>query len=96
MVIKVDFDLTMSILAHNIYKLLARDLPGYEQNTAATLYEKFIHNGGTVEIDEEKVCVSLRKKRHHPVLFTALYENPMIRVPWLRNRKLHLEIASSS
>ncbi|NEO74496.1 hypothetical protein, partial [Moorena sp. SIO3H5] len=28
MVIKVDFDLTMSIFAHNIYRLLAAELPG--------------------------------------------------------------------
>ncbi len=30
-VIKVDFDLTMSILAHNLYRLLARELAGYGQ-----------------------------------------------------------------
>ena len=28
-VIKVDFDLTMTILAHNLYRLLASELPGY-------------------------------------------------------------------
>ena len=44
MVIKVDFDLTMTILAHNLYRLLALDLIGYENNTSATLYEKFIYN----------------------------------------------------
>ena len=30
MVIKVDFDLTMTILAYNLYRLLALELPGYE------------------------------------------------------------------
>lgn len=37
MVIKVDFDLTMSILAHNILRLLAMDLPGYSHNTDFSL-----------------------------------------------------------
>lgn len=54
MVIKVDFDLTMTILSHNLYRLLAQALPGYENATAQTLYEKFIYNAGTVTCDEKK------------------------------------------
>jgi hypothetical protein len=42
MVVKVDFDLTMTILAHNIYKLLAIDLPGYSHYTAQSLYGTII------------------------------------------------------
>jgi hypothetical protein len=42
MVIKVDFDLTLSILAHNLYRLFAKDLEGYENHSAIKLYEKFI------------------------------------------------------
>ena len=32
MVINVDFDLTMSIMAHKLLNLLAKDLPGYSHN----------------------------------------------------------------
>jgi len=42
MVIKVDFDLTMTILAYNLYRLLALELPRYSHQTAEKLYEKFI------------------------------------------------------
>ncbi len=48
MVIKVDFDLTMSILSNNLYRVLANDLTGYEHNTPQTLYEKFINNNGSI------------------------------------------------
>ena len=51
MVIKMDFDLAMTILAYNLYRLLALDLPGYENNTAVTLYEKFIQNNGVSSMD---------------------------------------------
>ncbi len=37
MVIKVDFDLTMSILAHNILRLFAMDFTGYSHNSDYTL-----------------------------------------------------------
>ena len=41
MVIKVDFDLNMSLLAHNILRLFAMDLPGYTHDADYTLYKKF-------------------------------------------------------
>ena len=72
MVIKVDFDLTMSILAHNILRLFALDLTGYEHLTAQTLYNKFLSNGGVVEISSRHVTVKLNKKRTLPVILTAM------------------------
>jgi IS4 transposase len=71
-VIKVDFDLTMSILAHNLLRLFAQDLRGYEHQSAPTLYNKFLANSGVVEITSEQVAVKLHKKRALPVLLTAM------------------------
>ncbi len=71
-VIKVDFDLTMSILAHNLLRLFAQDLRGYEHQTAPTLYNKFLANSGVVEITSEQIAVKLHKKRTLPVLLTAM------------------------
>ena len=44
MVIKVDFDLVMSILAHNIYRLLAMSLDRYQQLSDERTFEKFVDN----------------------------------------------------
>ena len=71
-VIKVDFDLTMSILAHNLLRLFAQDLSGYEHQTAPTLYNKFLANSGVVAITPEQVVVKLNKKRTLPVLLMAM------------------------
>ena len=96
MVIKVDFDLAMTILAYNLYRLLALDLPGYENNTAVTLYEKFIQNSGSVNLNEEQAVVQLKKKRHHPVMMSALQALGNATVPWIHDRSLQIEIASNS
>ncbi len=72
MVIKVDFDLTMTILAHNLLRLLAMDLPGFTHCTAMSLYEKFLDTGGSVSIKEDQIVVDLKKKRNLPALLTAL------------------------
>jgi hypothetical protein len=52
MVIKVDFDLTMTILAHNLFRLFAMDLEGYSYCEDQTIYEKFVLNAGEINITE--------------------------------------------
>ncbi len=72
MVIKVDFDLTMTILANNMYRLLAFDLERYSHMTSNSLYEKFIMNSGEVIIGENEIGVKLKKKRNLPAVLTAM------------------------
>jgi hypothetical protein len=71
MVIKVDFDLTMSVLANNLLRLFAADLPGYSHLNPESLYTKFLHNSGHVKITDEQIVVALRKKRNLPALLSA-------------------------
>ncbi len=82
MVIKVDFDLTMSILAHNILRLFAMDLPGYSHNADYTLYKKFLSMTGNVKIETNEVAIYLKKKRNLPALLTAMeqYKNMQINI----------------
>lgn len=96
MVIKVDFDLTMTILAYNLYRLLASDLEGYNHNTAITLYEKFIQNAGKVELTEDEVTVFMKKKRHLPALLSLIKHFSNTKLPWLGNKKLNIVAASYS
>ena len=96
MVIKVDFDLTMSILAHNLYRLLAADLPGFNHSTAVSLFEKFMDNGGQLRIDEEVVTVRLKKKRHLPLLLTALEQFQNQPIDWMQNRRFRVMADTSS
>lgn len=88
MVIKVDFDLTMSILAHNLLRLLAMNLPGYSHNTDFSLFNKFLSTSGSVEIKHDEILLKMKKKRNLPALLTAMepFQNKPISI--LGNRKL--------
>ncbi len=88
MVIKVDFDLTMSILAHNIYRLFALDLEGYSHMTSQSLFEKFIANSADIKVKEEQITVNLKKKRNLPLILEKmeLYKNS--KFSWLDNKKI--------
>jgi hypothetical protein len=72
MVIKVDFDLTISILANNLLRVFAADLPGYAHLNPESLYVKFLQNSGHVAIADDKVSVALRKKRNLPALLSSI------------------------
>ena len=72
MVIKVDFDLTMSILTYNIFKLLAMDLDRYEKLSPQSLYEMFLDNSADIEIKDEEIIVALKKKRNLPLVLEKM------------------------
>lgn len=100
MVIKVDFDLTMTILAYNLYRLFAKELPRYTHQTAEKLYEKFISNSGKVTIDENEIVISLKKKRHLPAMLSMMKNFTPCTISWLEKNydpccQLYLKIMVS-
>ena len=86
-VIKVDFDLTMTILAHNLYRILASELPGYSHNRAQSLYNTFIDNYGEVEVGSKVITIKMNRKRTLPLLRESIPELDDT-YPWLGDKKL--------
>ena len=96
MVIKVDFDLTMSILTHNIYKLIARDLERYEKLSVPSIFEKFLDNAADIKIMESEITISLKKKRNLPLILEKMAGYSKLTLPWLGNKKINFQGASYS
>lgn len=93
MVIKVDFDLVMTILAHNLYRLLALELGRYQHMADQSVFDRFIYNAGTVTISMNDIRIFLKKKRDLPQLLTAMSEY-QFDYPWLNGKRLVFEGAS--
>ncbi len=91
MVIKVDFDLTMSIFTQNILRLFALDLPGYSHLTAQSLFDRFLNTSGSVEIADKQITVRLKKKRNLPAILTAMSPFQNIPLTLLKGRTLRFE-----
>lgn len=96
MVIKVDFDLTMSILTHNIYRLFARELERYSHLSNQTIYEKFIKNTADIQIENKDIIVNLKKKRELPLVLQTMAEFEALNYPWLNNKKIKFTGATYS
>lgn len=95
-VIKVDFDLTMTILAHTLYKLLAMQLSGFENQTARSLYLNFIHNGADIEIHEKEIHIKLLKKSHNPIIMSSNIFQEQTVIPWLDGFKLRFSTQNTA
>ena len=91
MVIKIDFDLTMSILAHNLLKLFAMDLPGYSHLTSQSLFDRFLNTSGSVKIDDEQINIYLKKKRNLPAILTAMSNFKNTKISSLGDRMLNFD-----
>ncbi len=83
-VVKVDFDLTLSLLAHNLYRILASHLPGFEHCTAETISRKFLDNGAQIKISDSHTTVCLKKKTHLPILFELPWMKQSTQLSWMK------------
>ena len=55
---KVDVNVAFTLISDQLYKMFARDVAGHERCKPETLFRKFIHHSGTVEVREEEVIVT--------------------------------------
>ncbi|EKE06172.1 MAG: putative orf [uncultured bacterium] len=87
MVIKVDFDFTMTILAHNLYRLFAKELDGFSHCADQTIFDKFVDNSGEIKITDASVEVFLKKKRNLPLLLEQMqaFSGTSSKISWLKN-----------
>jgi transposase len=86
--IRIHFDVTMTVIADTLYKLLAKDLRGFENCTAKQLFGRFINAPGKIFVDGDNITVQFRKRAHTPILRTNETLMRPCRVPWLGNKVL--------
>lgn len=96
MVVKVDFDLTMSILTHNLFRIFAMKTERYTGYTAKSMFEKILFNSADIKVNDDEIIVSLKKKRSLPLLLEIMEEYKNKKIPWLSNKKLSFRGASYS
>ena len=86
--LNVDLDTTLTVVAGNLYRLLARNLPRYENATPDRIWRHFLDATGTLHIDSTSVTCALNLRSHHPVLIDAGFADLEVPIPWWDNRTL--------
>src|SRR6266852_3132879 len=86
--LNVDVDTTLTVIAGSIYRLLARSLKRYEHATPETIHEQFIDTTGHIDVEEEAVIVTLKRRTWTPVLLQAGFAELDLPIPWWGGRHL--------
>jgi hypothetical protein len=88
--IKVHFDVVMTILADTLYTMLARKLRGFEDCDAPKLYRHFVRGKGTVDVRHNTVTVTYPRRAHNPILRGVPWNRLPTTLPWLEDAALEL------
>ncbi len=87
--LKVNFDLTATVLASTLYRLFANRIGnGYQTAKFARIFRDFISATAHIDIDETRITVRFQKRAHNPMLINAGFDKEEIRIPWLQNKRL--------
>jgi hypothetical protein len=86
--LNVDLDTTLTVVAGNLYRMLARNLPRYETATPDKIWRHFLDATGTLNITDETVTCALNLRSHHPLLIDAGFADIDLPIPWWNNRRL--------
>ena len=86
--LNVDLDTTLTVVAGNLYRLLAQKLSRYEHATPGTLWRDFLDATGTLHIDDTSVTCALNLRSHHPALIDAGFAELQTTIPWWDDRTL--------
>ncbi|MGA2186803.1 MAG: hypothetical protein ABSH47_27660 [Bryobacteraceae bacterium] len=92
--LKVDFDLQLTLMAGSLYRLMARRIGReYERAQPKTIFRNLLDLSARVEIDAERVVVTIDKRAHNPYLVASGLTDKPKPMPWFGNKQLHIRFA---
>jgi hypothetical protein len=86
--LNVDLDTTLTVIAGNLYRLLARKLDRYENATPDRIWRNFLDATGTLHITPAGITCALNLRSHHPVLIDGGFADLQTPIPCWGGRTL--------
>jgi hypothetical protein len=89
--IRIYFDVVLTIVADTLYRLLADDLRSFEDCTPKTIFSDFINCRCNEEVDGEEIIIQMKKKAKTPVFKSNEISQKSYPIPWLGNKRLRFD-----
>jgi len=86
--LNVDLDTTLTVVAGNLYRLLARKLTQYQNATPDTIWRHFLDATGTLHITPGGITCALNLRSQHPVLIDGGFADLEVPITWWGGRTL--------
>jgi hypothetical protein len=88
--IKVHFDVIMTMIADTLYSLLAHKLRGFESCDAPKIFRLFVKGKATIRISDHEITVTYPRRAHNPILRSVPWHRLPQSISWLNGAKLIL------
>jgi transposase len=88
--IKVQFDVIMTMIADTLYAMLAHKLRGFESCDAPKTNRHFVKGGGHIQHKSGEITVTFPRRAHNPILRSVDWDHLPKNIPWLNDTKLNL------
>ena len=88
--VKVHFDVTMTMIADTLYFMLARKLRGFDSCDAPKLNRHFVRGKGIVAVDGREITVVYPRRVHNPILRAVSWQQMPNNLPGLPGARLTL------
>lgn len=90
-IVKVDFDIAMTLIANTLYKILAKKFKLFDNAKPKTIYRNIVEGAAKVYIKEGTVKVVFGKKAFNPLIMDWIGTQPEYRIPWMQNKVLQYD-----
>jgi transposase len=88
--VRIYFDVLLTVIADFLYHRLAADLPRFENLTAPEIFRRFIDMPGIISYDGKTFTLKIRKRAHTPILMDLPKLQQPIHVPWLSDKPIFI------
>ena len=93
LLVKVHFDVIMTMIADTLYTMLAQKLRGFESCDAAKIHRLFVKGKGNVILKGNKITVIYPRKAHNPILRSVPWHSLPLTLSWLDGVDLELRFS---
>ena len=89
--VKVHFDVVMTMVADTLYNMLAKNLRGFQDCDAPKIYRHFVKGKSNITVKDGEVTVTYPRRAHNPILRAVPWQRLPTSLSWLDGASLNLK-----
>jgi len=89
--VKVHFDVALTMIADTLYSMLAHKLRGFEDCDAPKVYRNFVKGKGGIKLEGGNLIVAFPRRAHNPILRNVDWHRLPKSISWLEGANLEFK-----
>lgn len=85
-IVKVDFDIAMTLIANTLYKTLSRKFKLFHNAKPKTIYRNIVAGDAKISITSDTINVNFGKRAFNPLIMDWISSLPNLQIPWMDDK----------